>query len=265
MKKLILLATAIAVATPVLPLDAQQTVRVTGSSRVDRDSYDKYYDDDQSAIGLTRTADYFVKPIYVNSDSREREVRSQEVDAMLTAMIAKAQEEGITLVAGKYTLSPLTQSSRKDLLTYGRGNRPDTTRVRLFARLPVGGKFSGVDEVDEAILAFYKSIPATGRSYVETGGTELAIDNPRLDDVSSSHSKHVPTGGRYPELFVDWCPSLFWQAPEISRVNNTGLGAASGRRYRILHILALLDLCPHSFFNQLRTSTTPFRRRKNRE
>ena len=179
MKKLILLATAIAVATPVLPLDAQQTVRVTGSSRVDRDSYDKYYDDDQSAIGLTRTADYFVKPIYVNSDSREREVRSQEVDAMLTAMIAKAQEEDITLVAGKYTLSPLTQSSRKDLLTYGRGNRPDTTRVRLFARLPVGGKFSGVDEVDEAILAFYKSIPATGRSYVETGGTELAIDNPQ--------------------------------------------------------------------------------------
>ena len=178
MKRLILLATAAAVAAPILPLAAQNTVVVTGS-RVDRDSYDQYYDDDQSAIGLTRTADYFVKPIYVNSDSREANVRRQEGDAMLTALISKAQEEGITLVAGRYTLSPLTQSNREDLLTYGRGNRPDTTRVKLYARLPVGGKFSGVDEVDEAILAFRKSIPATGRSYVETGGTDLAIDNPQ--------------------------------------------------------------------------------------
>ena len=64
MKRLILLATAAAVAAPILPLAAQNTVVVTGS-RVDRDSYDQYYDDDQSAIGLTRTADYFVKPIFV--------------------------------------------------------------------------------------------------------------------------------------------------------------------------------------------------------
>lgn len=178
MKRVILLASALALATPAVPVFAQDTVVVTGS-RVDRDSYDQYYDGDQSAIGLTRTADYFVKPIFVNSDSRERAVRRQEVDAMLTALIAKAKEEGITLVAGRYTLSPLTQSNREDLLTYGRGNRPDTTRVKLYARLPVGGKFSGVDEVDEAILAFQKSIPATGRSYVETGGTDLAIDDPQ--------------------------------------------------------------------------------------
>lgn len=50
--------------------------------------------------------------------------------------------------------------------------------MKLYARLPVGGRFQGQDEVDETIAAFRKDVPATGRSYIETGGTDLAIDNP---------------------------------------------------------------------------------------
>lgn len=50
--------------------------------------------------------------------------------------------------------------------------------MKLYARLPVGGRFKGQDEVDEAVNAFGKSVPATGRSYIETGDTDLAIDNP---------------------------------------------------------------------------------------
>ncbi len=157
--------------------DGAETIIVTGS-RSDRGDFDEYYDDEQSAIGLTRKADYFVKPIYVNSDSREENVRRSEVAAMLRAVIERAEAEGITLVAGQYKLSPLTLESMEDLLVYGRGNRPDTTRVRLYARLPVGGKFRGQDEVDETIQAFRKNVPATGRSYIETGTTDLAIDNP---------------------------------------------------------------------------------------
>ena len=178
MKKFVL---ALGAASLVLPVAAwaqdDQLIVVTGS-RVDRSDYDEYYDDDQSAIGLTRTADYFVKPIFVNSDSRELDVRRSEVTAMLKALIDRAQSYGISLVAGEYKLSPLTRETMDDLLVYGSGNRPDTTRVKLYARLPVGGKFKGVDEVDEKVAAFRKSVPATGRSYIETGGTDLAIDNP---------------------------------------------------------------------------------------
>ncbi len=176
MKKLTIAAATVCVALP-LPLAAQDTVVVTGS-RIERSDYDEYYDDKQSSIGLTRTADFFVKPIYVNSDSREADVRRTEVDAMLRATIEGAEAQGIALVAGEYKLSPLTLENMDELLSYGRGNRPDTTRVKLYARLPVGGRFKGQDQVDEAVEAFRKSIAATGRSYIETGSTDLAIDNP---------------------------------------------------------------------------------------
>ncbi|MEL7199723.1 MAG: hypothetical protein AAGL10_15540 [Pseudomonadota bacterium] len=176
MKRLILASAMVAVSMPV-SLSAQDTVIVT-ASRVERDDYDEYYDDEQSAIGLTRTADFFVKPIYVNSDSRDPNVRRTEVDAMLRATIERAQAQGISLVAGRYKLSPLSLNTMEDLLVYSRGNRPDTTRVQLYARLPVGGRFKGQDQVDETIEAFRKDVPATGRSYIETGSTELAIDDP---------------------------------------------------------------------------------------
>lgn len=176
MKRLAIAALAAALVMPV-QVHAQDTVVVT-ASRIDRSDYDEFYEDDQSAIGLTRTADYFVKPIYVNSDSRELSVRREEVDAMLRALISRSQSEGISLVAGEYKLSPLTLESMEDLLSYRTGNRPDTTRVQLYARLPVGGRFKGSDEVDERVLSFTKSVPVNGRAYIETGSTDLAIDNP---------------------------------------------------------------------------------------
>ncbi|WP_017664921.1 hypothetical protein [Porphyrobacter sp. AAP82] len=150
---------------------------VTGS-RVDRDDYDQYYDEGQSAIGLTRKADNFVKPLYINSDSRDPDVRRAEVTAMLGDVMRLAAAQGIALVAGDYKLVPLTPESLK-ALSYGVGNRPDTTRVKVCARVPVGGGFAGVRAVDAAIAAFVKSVPVTGRSYIETGGTDLAINNPQ--------------------------------------------------------------------------------------
>lgn len=162
---------------PALAQDDSSLIVVTGS-RVDRDDYDEYYDDEQSAIGLTRKADYFVKPIFVNSDSRDAETRSVEVTAMLKATIAMAKRDGISLVAGNYKLVPLTEETLDDL-SYGRGSRPDTTRVKIYARVPVGGRFNSIDEVDEVISPFAKAVPVTGRSYIETGSTDLAINNPQ--------------------------------------------------------------------------------------
>lgn len=178
MKKL---AIIIAVASMVMPMPvaAQNDglIVVTGT-RVDRDDYDEFYDDEQSAIGLTRSADFFVKPIYVNSDSRDPDLRREEVTTMIKATIERAQREGIALVAGNYRLQPLTLASLDDL-RFGSGRRPDTTRVQIYARLPVGGRFGSIEEVDALIKPFVESIPATGRSYIETGGTDLAINNPQ--------------------------------------------------------------------------------------
>lgn len=172
-------AIALGAASLAIPVEvwAQDTVVVTGS-RIERSDYDEYFDDDQSAIGLTRTADYFVKPIYVSSDSRDAAVRRSEVNTMLEATIALAESKGISLVAGEFKLAPLTLENMDDLVSYGRGTRPDTTRVKIYARLPVGGAFEGVDEVDQAVRAFKTEVPVTGRAYMETGSANLAIDDP---------------------------------------------------------------------------------------
>lgn len=182
MKRLVLAAAMAALIAPA-GLAAQNAAQDDGAvivtgSRAGQSSYDKYYDGTQSAIGLTRTADNFVKPIYINSDSRDPATRGSEVTAMLEATIRLAAREGIALVAGDFKLVPLTDETLKDL-SYGTGTRPDTTRVKIYARLPVGGKFARVDEVDQAIAAFVKTVPVTGRSYIETGGTDLAINNPQ--------------------------------------------------------------------------------------
>ena len=154
----------------------EASIVVTGSR--DRGDYDEYYDEEQSAIGLTRKADHFVKPIFVNSDSRDLATRRTEVTAMLQDMMRLADKQGIVLVAGDYRLMPLTAETLANL-SYANGNRPDTTRVKIYARLPIGGAYAGVREVDAAIAAFVKAVPATGRSYIETGGTDLAINNPQ--------------------------------------------------------------------------------------
>lgn len=154
--------------------DASNVI-VTGS-RSDR-SGSAYYDDEQSAIGLTRQADYFVKPLYVSSDSRDPDQRREELLAMLRATIERAGPAGITLVAGEYTLVPVTIAGI-DELSVGSGNRPDTSRVRIYARIPVTDSLDRVKKADERIAALIKSVPVTGRSFIETGSTALGLSNP---------------------------------------------------------------------------------------
>lgn len=148
---------------------------VTGS-RSDR-SNSAYYDDDQSAIGLKRTADFFVKPIYVSSDSRDPDLRQQELLAMLRATIEKAPAAGIAIVAGDYALKPVTSANVSEL-RIGSGNRPDTSRVQIYARIPITGNDQRARDADKKIETFVKAVPVTGRSFIETGGTVLAINNP---------------------------------------------------------------------------------------
>lgn len=174
--------TILALAAASLAIPAASSAQDEGSiivtgSRVDRSDYDRFYDDSQSAIGLTRKADYFVKPLYVSSDSRDAALRQQELRAMLRETIERADSAGIRLVAGQYRLLPVSLAQIEDLrITSGR--RPDTSRVLIYARIPVGSGTTSVREADERIEAFAESIPATGRSYIDTGTTGLAINNP---------------------------------------------------------------------------------------
>ena len=173
-------AAVLALYMPAPPATQSEELIVVTGSRNERGSYDAYYDEQQSAIGLTRKADKFVKPIYINSDSRGPEIRRAKVTAMLQETIRLAAKEGIALIAGDYRLVPLTEQTLKNL-SFGTGTRPDTTRVKIVARLSVGERFARVGEVDTAIAAFVKTVPVSGRSYIETARTDLPINNPQAN------------------------------------------------------------------------------------
>ncbi len=166
---------AAALPTAVTAQSDEGVIIVTGS-RVDRSDYDRFYDEEQSAIGLTRKADYFVKPLYVSSDSRDEKLRKQELQSMLSDTVQRASGAGIQLVAGNYRLKPITQADIDDLPIRS-GRRPDTSRVLIYARIPIGSSTS-TKSADQTIEGFVKSVPVTGRSYIETGETVLAINNP---------------------------------------------------------------------------------------
>lgn len=181
MKKLLLLAATIAVAAPVLPLTAQDTVVVTGS-RQDRSSLNAYLAPSRggsgpSAIGVTRRADYFVTPLFVSSDSRNFEERKEELFTMLGETLRLAGPQGIDIVAGRYGLEPVTLENMRELPLAG-GSRPDTNRVEIYARIPLRGADPKVSKTAERIKEFVKAIPATGRSFIDVGSTGLAIDDP---------------------------------------------------------------------------------------
>jgi len=58
------------------------------------------------------------------------------------------------------------------------GSRPDTNRVKIHTRIPLRGTDPGVTMAADRIKALVKGIPASGRFFIETGTTSLAIDKP---------------------------------------------------------------------------------------
>lgn len=199
MKKLALAAAAATLIVPV-PVWSQDTIVVTGL-RQDRSATNAYFtqNDEPSAIGVTRKADYFVTPLFVSSDSRDPDVRTEELFAMLGETLDRARAQGIDIVAGRYTLSPVTRETMRQLPIVG-GNRPDTSRVQIYARIPLAGEDASVLKTSERIAAFVKGVPVTGRSFIDIGATGLAIDNP--EQYRAAVVRHIAEEStRYAAMF----------------------------------------------------------------
>lgn len=217
------LLTIVGAVFPTVAAAQDQGSIIVTASRSDRSDYE-YYDDDQSAIGLKKTADYFVKRMYVSSDSRDRLVRKNELLAMLRETINRAQPAGITLVAGEYTLKPVTLANMEEL-PIGRGNRPDTSRVTIYARIPIRSKNQRADATDKKIEAFVKGVPVTGRSFIETGGTNLAINNPDqyrlavVKEIADESRRYASLfGGDYGIEIRGLDSELYWQQASETEV-----------------------------------------------
>lgn len=165
---------AVAAMVPIAPAIAQDDglgeVVVTASRAQTR-----YYEEEQTVIGLRRTADSAVQYVKIGSDSRDEATRKSEIRTMLASAIQRAGAAGVQLVTGDVELVPLTQASVSDLLMRN-GNRPDTSEIGFMVKAKIDGS---AGKAQDRIDAFVKSVPANGRALMEkTGGTTLTIINP---------------------------------------------------------------------------------------
>lgn len=134
-----------------------------------------YLSDEQTVVGLRRTADSAIQPVTFTSDSRDEEVRKREIHAMMQSAISRAEAAGVELVTGGFELNRVTIANFRELV-FERGGRPDTSEIGLFVKARLAGS---VGSAQSRIDAFIKGVPANGRALIEKrGGITLTIVNP---------------------------------------------------------------------------------------
>lgn len=159
-----------------MPAAAQDNSNILGEVVVtgQRSAAD-YLSDEQTVVGLRRTADSAVQRIKFTSDSREEDMRKREIHAMLEAAIRRADAAGVELVTGDFELMKVTLANYRDL-AFSRGNRPDTSEIALFVKAGLAGS---VGSAQGRIDNFVRTVPPSGRALMEkNGGITLTIVNP---------------------------------------------------------------------------------------
>jgi len=161
--------------------------------------------DRRPVVGLRRAADNAVRQIEITSDSREEDMRRNEVEAMLLAALDRAKREGLSLVTGEFEVTEVTRENWRNLFPglagtpdldadnedydYDDYDDDDSGQVRpgyeddgsiATLRLRVRTKLSGsIADAQRQITAFVKVVPASGRSEIrQKGDLALTIVNP---------------------------------------------------------------------------------------
>lgn len=142
-------------------MSAGDEVIVTASRR-DTDDYSA----ERPAVGLRRTADFAVQKVTITGDSRDPDLRAQEIYAMLANAIAAAPKAGIALAFGQQRVQALSLQNYR-ALTLTSDRRPDSQKLLFLAKAPLAS--GGSAEAAQArITAFIKAVKPVGRALMET-------------------------------------------------------------------------------------------------
>lgn len=158
---LLLLVSVAAPAQEADPGDSE--IVVTGARRELED-----YDERVPAVGLKRVADFAIQPIRVTGDTRDADTRHEEMYQTVRRAIEIAGAHGVQLAFGGTVVEPLTLSNYRDL-TLARDDRPDTNRIILLVKTPLGGSVDAREAIAR-IDRFLKALKPIGRALVEENG-----------------------------------------------------------------------------------------------
>src|SRR4051812_8110908 len=96
-------------ASPVGTLSSQEII-VTGSRR-EMDGFDSQ----APAVGLRKVADFAIQPVVVTGDTRDADVRHEEMYQTIRKAIEQAAAHGVVLSFGDVVVQPLTLANYRDL------------------------------------------------------------------------------------------------------------------------------------------------------
>ena len=194
--------------------------RISRNSMSSVDPLSIYTPPSPPVIGFKRQADSAVRNIDIVSDSREEDMRRREVQAMLLDAIDRAKTAGFSLVTGQLELVEVTRANWQDQFPELAGkakekddeddydddededqsayeNDSSSTTIRLKIKTKLDGS---INNAQQKIAGFIKSVPATGRSLiVPQGGLSLTIINP--DQYRDEIYKRIATGAKHAVSF----------------------------------------------------------------
>jgi len=101
---------------------------VTGTRR----SVDNY-DAQSPAVGLRRVADFAIQPVKVTGDTRDADLRHQEIYETIGRAIGVANSYGVQLAFGEVVVEPLTLANYRSL-TLGKDDPKTRTRSSFWSR-----------------------------------------------------------------------------------------------------------------------------------
>lgn len=134
-----------------------------------------YAQQDRPVVGLRRTADAAVMPLIITSDTRDAEVRKQEIHMALLAAMDRAASSGFEIVSGTFRLEAVTRENYASLPLMS-GGRVDTSQVRVLVKTRLAGTAA---ETEARLRRFIASLRGSGRATVEYGGgLTLTVANP---------------------------------------------------------------------------------------
>lgn len=149
------------------PLSAQVPVTTAGNAEIivtgTRRNIDNY-DAQSPAVGLRKVADFAVQPVKVTGDTRDADVRHQEIYETIGRAIGLANSYGVQLAFGDVIIEPLTLANYRSL-TLDKDDRPDTNKVTLLVKAKLTGADAG--EATARIDRFLRAVKPVGRALIE--------------------------------------------------------------------------------------------------
>lgn len=164
MKNMVFMAALVGMLLPINAF-AQDTggqeVIVTAQRRQASD-----YSEGMPVVGLRRTADFAVQEVTITGDTRDENLRQDEIYQMLANAITAAPRAGVQIASGDETLQIVTMQNYHNL-SLRKDSRPDSQQLSFLVKAPLGAA-TDARTAQAKIASFVKAVKPVGRAQMET-------------------------------------------------------------------------------------------------